>query len=348
MSNVAHDLLDVAPALGFLCLGVPYAALLGRLGTFDHVVSWIRHRSGSVPVVLLWTCAAAVTATLNLDTTIVLLTPISIRLARRSGTDPLPIALIPLLLSAFASSFLPVSNLTTLIVTSRIPVAPWEVTARLGPASLTAVLVGWLVHRRSVPPRLVIADVGRDAGRVGLVGSTVVVSTVVGFVVGGAHGIEPWMVLAVADTILVIRTRWIPWREVPVVVAAAVAALVVATSAFGLDGTSWLLGDGPASAGVAAIVGGGSANAINNLPATLVGLGSAPTMSDGAWGWLFGVNAGSLMLPWGALATVLWWRVLRSEDVAVDLPTYLRSVLPVAVPAFLAGITVLVASVALR
>ncbi len=47
----------------------------------------------------LWLLAAATTVVLNLDTTVVLLTPLYLRLARRVGVDPLPLAAIPLLLA---------------------------------------------------------------------------------------------------------------------------------------------------------------------------------------------------------------------------------------------------------
>lgn len=103
----------------------------------------------------------------------------------------------------------------------------------------------------------------------------------------------------------------------------------------------------------AAGVGAVAANLINNLPATLVGLGGTAHpgsggVPDGMWGWLWGVNAGSLLLPWGTLATVLWWRVLRNEGVVVDFRRYARAVIPVALPSFLAGGAVLGITIAVR
>ena len=97
--SVVQDLVDTAPALAFLCLGVPYAALLDRLGAFDAFVSWVAARRGSVSFASIWLLSAVVTALLNLDTTIVLLTPITIGLARRCNRDALSVAVIPLLLS---------------------------------------------------------------------------------------------------------------------------------------------------------------------------------------------------------------------------------------------------------
>lgn len=349
MSTVAQDLLDTAPALAFLCLGVPYAALLDRLGCFDAAVTWLgaRTRSNGVRTALLWTVAALVTALLNLDTTIVLLTPIAVRLARRTDTDPVVVAAVPLLLSGLASSFLPVSNLTTLIVQGRSDVTNVDVLTTLGPAGLIAVIAGWLIHRTRAPRRL---DVGgsSEPDPVALrIGTVVVLVTVGGFVLGPVIGLHPWMVLLVVDAVLITYLRWMPWRDIPIGTAVAVGALVVVVSLSGVGPGTWLSGDGAGPTAVSALTGAGTANLINNLPATIVGLGSVTSMSDGSWGWLWGVNAGSLLLPWGTLATVLWWRVLRSEDVAVDLRSYLRTVVPVALPAFLAGTAALVVTLRL-
>src|SRR5262245_33034367 len=102
MHRVADHLSAITPALLFLLAGVPFAALLDRLGFFDAVAVAVERRFDPVPVAALWWLSAVTTAVLNLDTTIVLLTPLAIRLARRSGVDPFPLALVPLLLASFA------------------------------------------------------------------------------------------------------------------------------------------------------------------------------------------------------------------------------------------------------
>jgi arsenical pump membrane protein len=365
VDRVGQDLLDTAPALAFLCLGVPYAALLDRLGAFDAAVGWLAERRGALRTGLLWALAAVVTALLNLDTTIVLLTPIAVRLARRSGTDPVSVAAVPLLLSGLASSFLPVSNLTTLIAQGRTGMTTADVLVHLAPASVAAVAVGWLAFRRRAPRSLPLERVraavphGSGPGS-GVwspvaavldptalrVGALAVIATVAGFVVGPTFGIEPWMVLLVVDAAVALHLRWLPWREVPVGTAAAIGALVAAIAALDLAPGAWARGDGAGPAGAAVVAATAVANVANNLPATVVGFGSVRSMSDGSWGWLWGVNAGSLLLPWGTLATVLWWRVLEGEGVTIDLRRYAATVVPVAVPALVAGTVVLLATLA--
>ena len=81
MDQAGEALATVAPALAFLLVGVPLAALLDELGFFDSVAGLLEHRYPDLPVLALWLLAAATTIVLNLDTTIVLLTPLYVRLA---------------------------------------------------------------------------------------------------------------------------------------------------------------------------------------------------------------------------------------------------------------------------
>ncbi len=172
---------------------------------------------------MLWTLACVTTAILNLDTTVVLLTPLSVRLARRSGTDPFTLALIPLFTAAFASSFLPVSNLTTLIVTERLDLTVADVVTHLAIPGFAACVVGWFVFRRGAPGALAAGTHDVVDRRVLTIGSCVVAGLLVGFVFGGHWGIDPWVVASVADVLLAFVTRTLPWRSIPVFTAVGVA-----------------------------------------------------------------------------------------------------------------------------
>jgi arsenical pump membrane protein len=93
------------------------ALLLDELGFFAAVaarISETRHIHLG-----LWVFAAAVTTTFNLDVSVVLLTPLYVRIARRHGLDPLAAAFPPVLLAGLASSALPISNLTNLLAAKR-------------------------------------------------------------------------------------------------------------------------------------------------------------------------------------------------------------------------------------
>ena len=180
---------------------------------------------------MLWTLACVTTAILNLDTTVVLLTPLSVRLARRSGTDPFTLALIPLFTAAFASSFLPVSNLTTLIVTERLDLTVADVVTHLAIPGFAACVVGWFVFRRGAPGALAAGTHDVVDRRVLTIGSCVVAGLLVGFVFGGHWGIDPWVVASVADVLLAFVTRTLPWRSIPVFTAVGVALVGLAAGA---------------------------------------------------------------------------------------------------------------------
>jgi Na+/H+ antiporter NhaD/arsenite permease-like protein len=141
MSSIADEWSSLWPALAFLVAGVPLAALLDRLGFFEALVSAVSGREGDTPVLALWIVAALTTVVLNLDTTIVLLTPLYLRFAKRADTEVMPLVVIPLLLASLSSSVLPVSNLTNLIVVDQLHVGVGDFLSHL------AVVDG--VHRMS-------------------------------------------------------------------------------------------------------------------------------------------------------------------------------------------------------
>jgi arsenical pump membrane protein len=337
--DVPHHLSTLVPALAFLLAAVPLAALLGRLGFFDAVVSTVASRTRSVPLGGLWVLAAITTVVLNLDTTIVLLTPLYLGLARRADVDPLPILAIPLLLACLASSVLPVSNLTTLVAVEQLHLSVADVVSHLALPSLVATTIAWFMYRRSHRDPLRVADTAPTDTRALAIGGAVVVALLVGFTLGPSVGLPSWLFASAADLVLVAVTRSVPWRSVPVATAALVAA-VAALVAFLVPGdlvAGLVHRDAPlallAITGVATV----AANAVNNLPAMFVGLGDARHVTWGLWAWLLGVNAGAVLLPLGALANLLWHRILRSEGITLRWRAHLYLVLPVALPALAAA-----------
>lgn len=333
---------ELAAPLGFLVAAVPLAVLLDRIGFFDAVAS----RFGDGPRLLpgLWCLAAIVTTVLNLDASIVLLTPLYIRIAQRSGRDPYRLAFIPVLLATLASSALPVSNLTNLIVAEQTSTNVGDFVVHLGPASLLAVLVGWWAFRRlpeGVPsPGGVLQEsppsdnrIDVDTRRAMRTGAPAVAVLLLGFTVGDVLGVPAWVVAGAVAVSLMVAARVVPWRSLPVeavVVAAGLAVLASAASAhLGLDrlvGTPGVSGDMRTAA--SAIVG---ANAVNNLPALLVGLPHLDERS--VWPFLAGVNFGPVLWVYGSLAGLLWMNIVRSHGLQMTPGTYARTGWRVGLPA---------------
>jgi len=337
--------------VAFLIAAVPLAVLLDELGLFSAAASRLAAK-GHGPAAL-WVLAAAVTTLLNLDAAVVLLTPLYVRLATKRGWPPLVLAVQPVILACLASSALPVSNLTNLIVLSWAAPPTAAYLVHLALPSAAACTVAWFAYSRATSGRLGTArderpqasddarpaslpaaagPGGAPAGAAGwpVIASLVVLAlVVVGFSAGPLAGVSPWVVALGADCVLALvlvgsrrgpAGKAVPWRSVPVGTAVLVLALGVLTTAAAarLDVGSFFRGDDLAElardTGVAAL----AANVVNNLPTLLIALpklGHRPTAA--LWAFLLGVNVGPVLLVTGSLASLLWISTVRRLGVSV-------------------------------
>jgi len=311
--------------VAFVALAVPMAVMLDRYGVFIELARMISTGRGYRGV--LWILAAVVTAVLNLDAAVVMLTPLYIRIAEERRESPLALALQAALLSALASSALPVSNLTNLIAAARDGASVTAFLIHLGPPTVVATTVGWLAYRwgyaritrldRSTP-RLEGEPHSRGPDRPAsvtlVVGGLLVLAVVAGFVLLPAVGGAPYEVAAAADVVLVLLTRSFPWRDVPVSSVAMVLALgVLAGVAAGVLGVDRLIGgSSPLDLVRTTAATAAGSNVVNNLPALLVALpATGRTPSWSLWAVLLGTNVGALILPSASLALLLWSSTAR-------------------------------------
>lgn len=312
--------------VAFLVTAVPMAALLDRLGFFEAVAARV-----PATALGLWVFGALVTTLLNLDTSVVLLTPLYARIDRR-------LAIQPALLALVASSALPVSNLTNLIAASGAHVTTAQLLVHLGPPSLVATVVAWFAYRR-LDPTLGSGQLRRhdehNCPQLDVVAAVVVGVVVVGFVGGRSVGVAPWMVALAACAVLGLRAGTFPWRSVPVATAAGVLALggLAAFLLRDVDLHRLAAADGPLGvvvvAGIAAVV----ANLVNNLPAVLVVVNGVGRPAPGMWPALLGVNMGPFVLVTGALSSLLWMRATGSSARA-----FTSAAVRVVGPAFVAAV----------
>jgi len=344
IDEARHALRPLAAPLAFLLAAVPLAALLDRLGFFSALANLVD--SGRHLGLGLWCLAAAVTTVFNLDASVVLLTPLYIRIAVRHQIPPLELAIQPVLLAALASSALPVSNLTNLIAAEQLDLSSADFLTHLALPSLVATVVGYLAYRR------VLSDWPDSASRRDPVdrralwrGGPVVAFVLVGFVFGDRLGVPAYAVALMADAVLLIQVRdrravAIPWQ------AAALASGLAVTAAAAvqhLDVTT-LLGHGTgalADLRVAGLAAAG-ADAVNNLPALLV---SVPSLarSDQIWPLLLGLNMGAGLVITGALAGLLWRDTARRLELVVSVRAFSRWGLAVVAPGFVCGLITLIA-----
>ncbi|MFC7643368.1 SLC13 family permease [Streptosporangium lutulentum] len=134
----------IAPILLFLGAVVILAELTKEAQVFDVIATRMAAagRGNYVALFLLCTAfASLVTMFLNLDTTAVLLTPVMLALAARTGIAALPLAMTTVWLANTASLLLPISNLTNLLAMERLDMSVQEFAGRLWFPQLVSIAV---------------------------------------------------------------------------------------------------------------------------------------------------------------------------------------------------------------
>ena len=333
---------QLGPTVGFLAALLVLADGCRRAGMFDALGAFMAAGSQGRPgrlLALVFLVAAATTAVLSLDATIVLLTPIVFATAARLQTNPRPHVYACSHLANSASLLLPVSNLTNLLAFhasglsftrfSVLMVLPW----------LVALLIEWVVLRASFASELKRSAPGArargvDQPELPRFALAVLGLTLAGFVASGPLGIAPVWVAAGGAAVMALRER--P-RPAELVRAAEPAFLVfvlglgVVVYGAGQHGLSSavdaLLPHGttlPALLAVAAIS-AVVANLLNNLPATLIILPVVAVSGPGAvLAMLVGVNVGPNLTYVGSLATLLWRRIVHAHDEETDMAEFTR------------------------
>lgn len=304
-------------------------------GVFRVAGAWVsraaRHRmalfgGGCLLVVV-------VTATLNLDTAVVFLTPILVAAARGHGMNERALLYASLLLANASSLFLPGSNLTNLIVFGHHPVSGSAFFALMWPAAVvssavTAACVGFWSRRDlrapgaddllSAPPAVPV--VLRGAGT-----SVLAVAAAVAVVLAVRAPALPVLGIGVAAAGLrMSRARLAPRRAVDILGAPVLVGLFGVTVGLGALGRAW---DGPATllahaggVGASALAAAGTV-VVNNLPAASLLAARHPAHAAQV---LVGLNLGPNLGVTGSLAWFLWLRAARASGAAPSVRTASR------------------------
>jgi|CZKG01.1.fsa_nt_gi arsenical pump membrane protein len=325
---------------GLLLIGL----VAGRDGLFDAAASRLVGLAGP-PVVLLLACFAlvvVVTALLNLDTSVVFLTPVLIKTARRRGVDVNPFLYGSVFMANASSLFLPGSNLTNLLVISGERVSGAAFLARMLPGALAAALITAagivLIHRRRLfagGERVQESPPARLRLGLGLWGALAAASLIVIL----RNAALP--VLAIGLALLLARAlqgrvparETISWLGVPVLASLFGLSVALGTlaraSAFPAD----LMHS--AGAPLTALVAALASVLVNNLPAAVL-LSSGRHLHTGAL--LLGLNVGPNLAVTGSLAVLLWWRAARASGATPSAIAYSRQGLMLAPVALLGAL----------
>ncbi|MFF5297716.1 SLC13 family permease [Paractinoplanes globisporus] len=346
----------LGPTVGFLAAVLLLAHLAGEHGVFRYagaLTARISRHSASRLLAAVFVAASLTTAALSLDATVVLLTPVVLATAARTGARPRPAAYASAHLANSASLLLPVSNLTNLLAFAASGLTFLGFAAVMALPWLAVIVAEYLVFRwffrsdLSAPAEPVADGSDPPAPRYALI---VLALTLAGFAVAQPLGVHPAWVAAAGAVALAVPRRVGPRtlvREANLPFCAFVLGLgvvVLAVRAHGLDtlvdalvperdGLWQLL----AVAGLAALL----ANLVNNLPATLVLVPAVESHPALLLAVLIGVNVGPNLTYVGSLATLLWRQILHTRDAAPDGRDFLRLGLMSVPTALVAGVLAL-------
>ena len=331
---------DLGPTIGFLAALLVLADGCREAGLFEAFGAAMANGSRGDPrrlLAMVFAVAAATTAVLSLDATVVLLTPVVFATASRLRARARPHVYACSHLANSASLLLPISNLTNLLAFEASGLSFLRFAALMVLPWLVALGIEWLVLTRAFrrdlradrPAPAADADVALPRFAIG-----VVAATLVGFALSSVAGIEPVWVAAAGALALVVRERRPPravLRAIEPPFLVFVLGLAIVVRAAGDHGLQSVVdgliphGDGLlallAVAAIAAVV----ANLLNNLPATLIVLPVAAAAGPGpVLAMLIGVNVGPNLTYVGSLATLLWRRVLHAHDHDTDLGEFVK------------------------
>src|SRR6266487_2296420 len=277
----------VLPLLVFLAAVIVLAELTAKAEVFDVVAARLARAAGGNHLALFLLCVAfAVTTTtfLNLDTTAVLLTPVMLATASKTGVPGVCLAVATVWLANTASLLLPVSNLTNLLAANRVALPPAGFAQRMALPEVAAVAAtagclwafywrrGRREHDRYTPPP--------------------------------RHAPSDGVLVFVTGLFLVVQT--ISRKGLGTLVARAVGAH---------PGTIGVLH--------AALTGAVLSNLVNNLPTYVAGEAAVPlTHGTQLLGLLIGTNVAPIITPWASLATLLWHERCRTNDLHISWRTF--------------------------
>ncbi|WP_344859248.1 SLC13 family permease [Amycolatopsis ultiminotia] len=321
---------EILPTMGFLAA----ILLVGHLAAAEGVFTWLGGELAEICrgrprrlLVLTFVAAAAVTAVLSLDATVVLLTPVVLATSEKLRLTARPHVYACVHLANSASTLFPVSNLTNLLAFAASGLTFAGFTALMALPWLVTIAVelgafAWFFRTDLRQPATRPAYEHRQAPKFTLI---VLAVMLVGFATGQLVHVEPAWVAALAALVLAVRAlaerRIRPWQVLteasPLLILFVLALAVVVEAVDGHVLGGLLRTVLPDTAGLpqlllTAAVAAVLANLVNNLPATLILLSALGAHPDPGvlLAVLLGVNIGPNATYLGSLATLLWRRVL--------------------------------------
>lgn len=363
--DLAQIFVQTANVLLFLFGMMIVTGIVERAGVFDALAveaARLSRHSGRLLLVNVFLLGTLVTALLSLDVTIIVVTPIVYALTEKLEIDPLPYLFACAFVANTASLFLPLSNLTNILIYDLLHLSFLRFATIMFLPNLAALLVNigvfFLIFRHAIPRRFdtaALATTGRPPGfTVAVVGLAAVLVGLFTFGVFALPLAIPACVGAVMLAVVALVQQRVQGMQIVESVSWSLFPFVIAMFAVmrGLEG-AWLphlpalpTGHGLGTLLAVATGTGIGANLVNNIPmiaamiSLLRGVGS-PIPEHLAFATLIGTNIGPSVLTFGSLATMLWLALVRKRGVPVTAWTYTRIGLITTPPMIVAATVVL-------
>lgn len=277
---------------------------------------------------------AGVTAVLNLDTSVVFLTPVLVHAARQRGLDERPFLYGSVFMANAASLLLPGSNLTNMLVLRSDPQSGLVFAARMLPA--------WTVACAVTAAFLVVAFRFEDGARSGNEPPPL------------RLGLGAAATLAAAALVLTLPNPALPVLAVglaaigarrlrPQLDARTLALLFALATSLGTVARLWA---GPArllesrGSWSAAAIGAAASILVNNLPAAVL-LSARPAAHPSAL--LLGLDVGPNLAVTGSLSAALWLQAARTVHADASIATYTKLGIALVPPTIVAALIALLA-----
>jgi arsenical pump membrane protein len=332
-------------ALLFLLSLLLLSLLVGKSGFFEWAaIRCARLAQGNARTLYrnAFLLGALVTATLSLDTTAVMLTPVMLALVRRLKLPALPYIALCAFVANVASLLLPISNLTNILCadTFRLSFAVFAAKMLLPQLVALAITYGLLGlhHRRELPTSFTVSALPEPGSVIYSRGyfvscAVVLLAVLSGYFVAPLLGVEAYFVAFAGCAVLIVTgfaTRRLhidaflelSWSVFPFVVGLFIAVRGLENLGLVRVTAAWLQHARPGPWTMLQVAGATTlaANVMNNLPAALIArsaLSAASAPTPTVLAALIGVDVGPMITHFGSLATMLVLALARQDGVEV-------------------------------
>ena len=343
---------DTADVLIFLAGMMLITGVVERAGVIEVVAERIAHVCGEsihTLYIAMFILAAVVTATMSLDVTVIMVTPVLFAITRRRGIDPIPYLFASAFVANIGSLILPVSNLTNLLLVNRLDLRFSDFVKIMWLPNTVALLTTlalflWL-FRDQLRTETIADEAPADDPIPGIAARSwrnwvgfATVAVVLGLLFVGFTENPIWIPAAIGAIILLvasIATRRITIRDVIHDLSPSLYVFVIAMTMLVQAFTNEVLADfvlpvpdslaGQIASGT--LLAGVVSNIINNVPATVVASEVLSTVPSGprevmSYAALIGANIGPALTTYGSLATMLWLSIIRKRGTSVSTGTW--------------------------